>query len=122
MISKFRNCFVYDGKNAAIWSLNLIAKFNFSHLRSQNWPKCSLKRSRVIGKLKGYMVTVENNKVRISCTATRLSYLMLAVVELSLRLLSPICKLHPKDNVKDHNAHALLVSVWRLVELEIVMN
>ena len=40
MISKFRNCFVYDGKNADIWSLNLIAKFNFSHLCSRNLPKC----------------------------------------------------------------------------------
>ena len=67
-------------------------------------------------------MTVENNKMRISCTATRLSYLMLAVVELSLRLLSPICQLHPKDNAKYHNAHALLVSVRRLVELERVMN
>ena len=67
-------------------------------------------------------MTVENNKVRISCKATRLSYLMLAIVEESLRLLSPICQLHPKDNVKANNAHAWLVSVRRLVELEIVMN
>ena len=35
----------------------------------------------VSGRLNEYMVTVENNEVRISCTATRLSYLMLTVVE-----------------------------------------